>query len=125
MLRVLATASLLLCACGGSASTTSQPQPPQPTMSTSRAAGGLIGTIDLARLHAACENVRQADPLVQTGMDMTQADRMLLAAAGLLARPPVDTAAQAVARAVRRDVTAHHETEAGATAADFCRARGG
>ena len=124
VVAVGAAAVLLLSGCGGGSRATARTSPTPAPVGT-HAEGGLVGTIDRARLLSVCVNGRQADPLVQAGMDGTQADTMLIAAADLLVRPPVDAAAAALGRQVRRDVAAHREAAAVTAVASFCHARGG
>lgn len=90
------------------------------TASTSPIHGGLVATIDRARVLAVCENVRQADTVVQTGLDADAARRFLDAAATLLVRPPVDPAARDAGLAIEADVRAGRTSAAVTAGTTFC-----
>lgn len=122
LLLVLATVAALGTGCSGNgpsrAAATAAATTPTPH-------GGLVGTIDRARLLAVCENIRGASTVVDTGMSAGEADRFLTGAADLLQKPPVDAEAAALGARISADVTAHREQAAVGAGQAFCAKRGG
>jgi len=107
-------------ACGGGTSTTARQAATSPPATVTHH-GGLIGTIDTARLVAVCADARQADEALQGGMDAGTVDPILQSIIGLLQRPPVDPAVQALAGPVQQDLSAGRRDHAVAAVLAFCR----
>jgi hypothetical protein len=124
--RGIAVTALALAAVGcssSSAGSTATPSPSPPRSSAAPHPGGLIGVIDEARVAAVCADAREAQTVSSIGG--TAVSEPLVAAAGLLERPPVDPTAAAAAVAIRRDLRLGHTGLALITAMAFCRAHGG
>jgi len=125
---MLAGVAVALAAAGCSSGSGPAHVPPPVAAVTSHAAsvgGGLIGTIDQARLEAVCENARQASTALQTDLGNATLDPFLTAAVGLLQRPPVLAAAQAEGVKVRADLRRGRRDLAVQDLTRFCRDNGG
>jgi hypothetical protein len=70
-----------------------------------------------------CANAREAQTVQSVGAGAVSGP--LLAAAGLLERPPVDPQASAAGASIRRDLTRDRADLALATTLAFCRSHGG
>lgn len=116
-------AAWLLSATGCSSSTPSTAPTRTPAASTTATQpGGLVGVIDAARLAAVCANAEEARTVQSVGGSTESAP--LVAAAGLLERPPVDPQASAAAVSIRADLKRNRVDLALATTLAFCHAHG-
>ena len=116
----------LLAACGSGSSPVHVPPPVTAITSHAASAGtGLIGTIDRARVEAVCENMRQAQTALETGLGDATVDPFVTAAAGLLERPPMVASAQAAGARVRLELRRGRRDLAVAELTRFCQANAG
>ena len=92
--------------------------PPTTPPATNQSPGGLIGTIDIARITAVCANARAAQTVLSVGG--TAVTDPLGADAGLLERPPVDPKAAADAATIRADLRSGHVDAALKVALSYC-----
>ena len=119
-----AAVAALAAGCSSSGHVTVASSPPAPSATVTRP-GGLVGAIDAARVAAVCTNARAAQTVLAGGVGDASGKDALLAAAGLLERPPVDPTAASAAATIKADVRAGHTDAAITAALEFCRTHGG
>ena len=117
-------AAVLVAGCSSSGHVSAVTTPAAPSSSVARP-GGLVGVIDAARVATVCANARAAQTMLTGGIDVSSGRGALLAAAGLLERPPVDPTAAATAATIRADLRRGRADAAVTTALAFCRSHGG
>ena len=118
---VLPATALAGCSSGGAKVQSAATPPPT---AASHPPGGFIGMIDAARVASVCANARAAETMQSGQVGGSAVSDPLIAAAGVLERPPVDPTAARAAATIRLELRRGHPALAVATALAFCRAHG-